>query len=255
MVKIKKINYYLLFLLAAGGWLLVAAMAQSQTPELEITLTWSTNTYIPIDYTGKALPAKGSVIEVAANIDSKGINPQVLNFRWFIDGHLQKRESGDGKQVFKFPVKWLFTDRYFIRTEIRDSRENLLTTAYLTIKIVEPEIVILPTKRLSNRIKIEIPPLANSTIAFKKYQILNNQEIEWTAQPYFFNIKNIDELNYNWSFSGENVSEDNPENPNILTLKLGKLNKAIKRDTNLWVENKNDRLQRAKSSVEVNIVP
>jgi len=67
---------------------------QSQTPQINITLTWSTNTYIPLDYPGKALPVKGSVIEVAANIDSQEVNPQELNYRWFLNKHLQTEQSG-----------------------------------------------------------------------------------------------------------------------------------------------------------------
>ena len=49
---------------------------QSQTSEINITLTWSTDAYVPLDYPGKALPTKGSIIEVAANIDSREVNPQ-----------------------------------------------------------------------------------------------------------------------------------------------------------------------------------
>jgi len=41
---------------------------QSQTSEINITLTWSADTYVPLDYPGKALPTRGSNIEVVATL-------------------------------------------------------------------------------------------------------------------------------------------------------------------------------------------
>ena len=99
MAKIKKITYCLprtelilmLGLLFIVYCLLFIAPVQSQTSEINITLTWSTDTYVPFDYPGKALPTRGSVIEVAVNIDSQEINPQELIYQWFLDDNMNRK--------------------------------------------------------------------------------------------------------------------------------------------------------------------
>ncbi len=90
--KFKKTTYLLSFiicLLFAVYCSLFIVPVQSQTPQIEITLTWSTNTYVPLDYPGKALPSRGSTVEITANIDSPGINPQELIYNWFINDIIQ----------------------------------------------------------------------------------------------------------------------------------------------------------------------
>ena len=68
MAQIKKTICFLSFVACC---FLLFIPAQGQASQTEITLTWSTNTYTPPGYPGKALPARGSAVEVAANIFSQ----------------------------------------------------------------------------------------------------------------------------------------------------------------------------------------
>jgi|GEM_PF-873848 len=221
---------------------------QSQTPQINITLTWSTNTYVPLDYPGKALPTKGSIIEVIANIDSQEVNPQELNYRWFLNEHLQRGKSGKGKSVFGFPVKWTYENEQSIRVEIRDNEENLLSSAYLNIGIVQPQVIIRPIAK-KGTLSLE------SSKLIQKYQISAEQEISFIAQPYFFNVNGIDDLDYKWSFAEKKAVPENTSQPNILLLEIGELNKSIKRNLNILVENKKNSLQKAETTAEINIIP
>lgn len=223
---------------------------QSQTPQINITLTWSTNTYIPLDYPGKALPVKGSVIEVAANIDSQEVNPQELNYRWFLNRHLQGEQSGQAKSVLGFPVKWTSENEQSIRVEIRDKEENLLGSAYLDIGIVQPQVVIQP---ITNKGTLPLESSVSSII--KEYQISAEQETSFIAQPYFFNISSINELNFNWNLGGREASQISSDNPHVFILKIGQLIQSIKQNLKIGVENKNNPLQRARTTAEITFIP
>lgn len=247
MTKIKKINYCLLAIVFCFLWFFPV---QGQTSEINITLTWSTNTYIPLDYPGKALPVKGSVIEVAANIDSREVNPQELNYRWFLNKHLQKGESGKGKSVLRFPVKWTSGNEHSVRIELRNEEENLLASAYLDIGIVQPQVVIRPIDNGGTL------PLESSIFSIiKKYQISAEQETNFIAQPYFFNIKDINELNFSWNLGGREASQTSSDNPHIFILKIGQLIQSIKQNLKIGIENKSNPLQKARTTAEITFIP
>jgi hypothetical protein len=230
--------------------LLFSVSVQSQTSEINITLTWSTNTYVPLDYPGKALPTKGSVIEVAANVDSREVNPQELNYRWFLNGHLQKGESGKGRSVLGFPVQWTSGNEHSIRIELRDEEENLLASAYLDIGIVQPQVIIQPITS-----KGTLPLESSVSLIIKEYQISAEQEMSFMAQPYFFNISSINELNFNWSLGDRKPSQISSDNPHVFILKIGQLIQSIKQNLKIGVENKNNPLQRAQMTAGITFIP
>ena len=224
--------------------------AQSQTSEINIILTWSTNTYVPLDYPGKALPTRGSTVEVVATIDwpagREKINPQELVYNWFLDDHIQKADSGQGKQTFQFNIGDSLTRRRLVKVKIENTEGTLIasTPSYLSIKPHQPEIIL--------EAKIPFLEPFNST---QKYQISANQEIEFTAKPYFFNIKDIDELNYGWSLAGEEASQISDENPNVFILKVGQITRSLKQELVVGAENKNNPLQRSQMTAAIILVP
>ena len=229
MTKIKKINYYLLIAI----FCLFLFPIQSQAAINSVTLTWSTNTYIPLDYQGKALPSRGSMIEVVANIDSKNINPQELFYNWFLDDHIQKGNSGQGRQVFKFNIGERNKKRS-VKADISNLEKTFsVSSSYLMLKPQEPEII----------------------LKTKAWTLTSDQTAVFTAQPYFFNINSINDLKYKWSLAGSIAEQDSDRNPNVFTLKIGKLVKSIKQKLSLWVENINYPLQRTQTAVDINLVP
>jgi len=223
---------------------------QSQTSEINITLTWSTDTYVPLDYPGKALPTRGSTIEVAANVDwpakAQKINPHELVYNWFLDDHIQKADSGQGKQTFQFNIGDSLTRRRLVKAKIENTEGILIasTPSYLSIKPHQPEIIL----------EAKIPSLEPLN-SIPKYQISSNQEIEFAAKPYFFNIKDKDELNYHWNLAGEEASQISPDNPNVFILKIGQISQSIKQELAVGVENRNNPLQKSQMTAAIILVP
>lgn len=227
-------NYHFISLLIIIYGLSVIIPVQGQGSEIEVTLTWSTNTYVPLDYPGKSLPTRESVIEVVANIDSQETNPQTLTFNWFLDNKIQKNNSGLGKDVFSFKLSTNINKEYGVRVEIGDKTDNLITLSHVYIKLVEPEI------------SLGIPP---------EYQAPDNQEIEFTAQPYFFNINDINELNYDWSLNGQSASQVDNDDPNTIILKIGEINQPTYQTLTVWAENESKLLQKAKDEARITFIP
>lgn len=217
--------------------------AQSQTRQIEVVLNWSSNAYVPLNYQGKALPTKGSAIEIVAQIIPKAITVDNLNFLWFLDGNLQKTASGLGKDVFKFISQKTIGYTYSIRLEVLDQENNIMTSDYQEIKLMEPQIV-LETK---------IPPLDSSSL--KKYRINANQRVNFIAQPYFFNIKNLNSLEYFWKLGLKTASEINSDNSNIFTLTVGQIAETIKQNLQVWAQNKNQSYEKTQATAEIFLTP
>jgi len=233
MIKIKKLNYFLIFILIAGCWLFVSKLAQSQISQIDTTLTWSTDTYTPLGYQGKALPVRDSNIEVVANINDSSVDPKKLIYNWFINDYFKEESSGLNKQVLMFNTAITTNNKNSIRLEIKNNNNVFLGVAYLSIGTHEPEIILLTNK----------------------YEIKSNQEMKFIAKPYFFNISNINELNYKWEFDKQKALEVDKNNPNILVLKINKLAESIKKNLKVFVENKNNKAQRAQKIVEITLIP
>jgi len=185
-------KYYLLLFIVCS--LLLINPSLNQAAEQSVTLTWTTDTYVPLSYQGKALPSRGSNIEVVAQLDSLQLNPEELNFNWFINNHIGKEGSGINKQIFKFTISESISKNHIIRVEVTDLGNTMNISSSFALKAYEPEIVLL-AKILYLNFLINI-------------NFLDDQEIEFTAQPYFFNIKDINELDYEWSF-GKQIDKTN----------------------------------------------
>ncbi len=237
MVDIKKTNYLLITILIIGCWFFITGLVQSQTSQIDITLTWSTDTYTPLGYQGKALPVRGSDIEVVANIDDSRIDSENLIYNWFINDYFQEESSGLNKQVLKFNTEVTINNKNVIRLEIKNTNNIFLGIAYLSIETSEPEIV-LYVKNLPN-----------------KYEIKSNQEAQFVTKPYFFNINNTNELNYKWKFDGQEALKIDENNPNTLILKINELTESIKKKLEVIAENKNNKNQKAQRIIEITLIP
>ncbi len=232
----KKIIYLLIIICC----ILLINLKSSQATEQGVTLTWTTDTYVPIDYQGKALPSRGSSIELVAQFSSQ-FNPQELIFNWFINNNIQKTESGLNKQVFRFNIGESISKNNIIKVEISNSEKNINFSSSLSLRAYEPEIVLTAKK----------PPFGFSN----QYQFSDDQEIEFTAQPYFFNIKDIDELNYQWSFGKQIAQQANNKNLNNFILKIGNIAKSINQNLQVWVENINNPIQRTQATANIIFIP
>ena len=235
----KKIKYYLLLSIIFS--LLLIGPDLGQAAEQSVTLTWTTDTYVPLNYQGKALPSRGSNIEVVAQLDSPLLNPNELNFNWFINHHIQKEGSGINKQIFRFNIGESVSKNKIIKVEISNLENTINISSSLSLKVYDPEIVLIAKK----------PPFGFSS----QYKFSDDQEIEFTAQPYFFDIKDINELDYQWSFGKQIAKQTNNENLNNFVLKIGELVSSINQNLQVFVKNIKNPIQRTQATANIILIP
>jgi hypothetical protein len=241
LTKRNSIIYFSPFLFIL--FLLLINPAESQT-QVGIGLTWSANTYIPANYPGKALPTRGSLVEVVVQIENLNINPQELTYNWFLNNELQKNNSGKGKQTFRFNIGESITKTHLVKLELFDRNNFIGSSLPLSIRARSPEIVL---KAENGTIISSSPNLS--------YLVSASQPIRFKAQPYFFDIKNVKELNYSWYLDGKEASQISSGNPNLLVLKVGELMEAVKKNLTVSVENRNNPLQKTNSNIQLTIIP
>jgi len=235
----KKIKYYLLLLIICSLSLISPSLSQSA--EQSVTLTWTTDTYVPLDYYGKALPSRGSNIEVVAQLNSSQLNPNELNFNWFINHHIQKEGSGINKQIFRFNIGESVSKNKIIKVEISNLENTINISSSLSLKVYDPEIVLIAKK----------PPFGFSS----QYKFSDDQEIEFIVQPYFFNIKDTDELNYEWSFGKQIAQQADNKNLNNFILKIGELVSSINQNLQVFVKNIKNPIQRTQATANIILIP
>ena len=238
----KKINKkeYLLLLIFFG--LLAFSFVRGQTPS--INLTWSTDTYIPLDYPGKALPTRGSKVEIIANVDFEA-NAQELIYTWLINDKIQENKSGRGRQTLEFNLGESLSQEYRIKANISDEKKSF--------NISSPDLVIIPQKP-EVVIGAKFQPIETLSL-IKGYIVPSGQNTRFIAQPYFFNINSAKKLDYIWEFGQERAILDSGDNPNIFNLEIGKLDIAIIRDLTVWAKNRDNALEKTSATLKINIIP
>jgi len=182
MIKRQLIKYILslsLFCLIAGC--LFLSPSYGQETGLHTTLTWSTNSYVPANYPGKRLPVPGSLIEVIADLETRASTIRKLDFQWFLNDQLQRQASGNGQRNFQFIAPNSPGSKLEVKLEAREQGLRVASKE-LTIKIVRPQVVIYAAN--------------NSFLARNKYQLANHQQVKFSAVPYFFNIQNLNNLDF-----------------------------------------------------------
>lgn len=242
MDLIKKTTYFLL--LIACCFLPFLAI-HGQASQAETTLTWSTNTHTPPGYLGKALPTKGSTVEVVAVISAQIIDTQRLTYDWFLDDNFQSIRSGEGKQVFKFNIGERASQKRTIKVIIKNKEGNVVgRSSYLTLTSQEPEIVLKTSA-----------PLLNYSKPALKYQVESDKITMFTAQSYFFDIKNADDLDYQWALGDKKAIQTDNQNLNNFTLWIAKIKTSFEQNLIVRAENKNNPLQRTRLITEISFIP
>lgn len=196
---------------------------QAKTASVNFVLSWSSNSYIPQNYEGKALPTHSSEITVVAlPIKKMSPGPETFYYRWLLDDRVFGADSGQGKSSFTFiATKWS-GETHNIELQILDADGNLAEVYYISIPIVGPEILLV---------------IPQSNYAAKdSITTQTNQEINLFATPLFFSIKNLFELNFEWSFDGNTIPNADPKNLNRFILKIptGELSESIAHELKLY---------------------
>jgi len=239
--KSTSVNSLLIILLiVAGLYFALAAPPVARAVDNDFLLTWSSNSYVPLDYEGKALPSRGSTIKVAVLPTKKlSQNPDALYYRWLLDNEIMYSAQGIGRSSFQFRATKWGGDDHEIESQILDSQEKIIWRGFLTIKIASPQILFKTT---------------NSNYAAQDSLIAaTGQNLTLLAEPLFFNTQNIADLAFSWAIDRQILDTLDEKNPNQLTIKIpaGNLSASIFKDLSLFIQNKADQLQQ--STINLNI--
>lgn len=163
-----------------------------------ILITFKGLNYAPSDYQGKVLPIQNSpvVASVALIQNGKFINISDMQINWLIDN--QPYRSGIGLSTIIF-------------------QEPDLSNRFSSTN-VEAEFPNYPGGFILN--SISFTPGSPQVIIENTYpnSQFNGQSVSLKLIPYFFNIRNIQDLNISWSINGQ--SPTNLDNPETLDVQL-----------------------------------
>ncbi len=152
--------------------------------EYEFLTSWKADSFAPFWYGGKILPSRGSRVTVSFELLNSGKISNLSNtaVRWYVNDNLAKNErSGLGIKDYSFVV----TDYPGNNTEIRISIPN--HNGQNLNKIIEIPVV-------SPEVNIESPNLTLGDIS---------KNAIFKASPFFFNVKTINNLSFQWTANGQ----------------------------------------------------
>jgi hypothetical protein len=183
------------WLLVVSYWLLVVSLTNAQTTP-EFLVSWRAINYVPADYQGKIMPSQGSAVEIGFDIIEKNkiVDVSKNTIQWHLDGELI--ESRIGLKTIGF-ISNNNAESHTVKITALDYRGNNLSSI-TSIPIIKSEVVIS---------------------AAAPYRQISTGKTYFEARPFFFNIKDINNLNLNWFYNEKKV-EAVPENPEFLVLNL-----------------------------------
>ena len=173
-----------------------------------IEMIWSTDSYVPYDYPGRALPSVDGFVDVNVIINLYKGKPENLQYSWFIDNTFDESLSGYGKKDFRFGIRKNANEAHVVLVKIFNDSSTFYLEKSITIPIVSPEIIIYASSKNS-----EFSELAKKVILTP-----NNKKSYFIAKPFFFSIEKPTDLNYQWNISEQKSIAASGLNANILTI-------------------------------------
>ncbi len=195
-----------------------------------VSLLWRTNTFVPADYEGKALPAVGSTISLTAFPEIKGESPDDLLYTWSVNAESKVRNVL-GEQEFSFTVT-KNTSSVFVSVEVSTLNQSFTASKALNISLAKPHIL------------LDTPPFLF---------LAPGEKTDLHAQPYYFNIASATDLRYNWSFGTKNILGIPPD-PNILTLAIPSDSQTGSQVLRVVAENLKTPGETGRASLEITIL-
>lgn len=211
-------------------------MLLQDTIEQEINLKtlelyWSADTYVPFGYQGRALATKGSLVTVEADLDIVGGDPENLKYSWFLDDIFQGAKSGYGQDKFQFYVRRFNGARHTVLLKVFNESRSFLVEKSITIPITSPELVV-----------------------HGDFDVIADKETSFLALPYFFNIKSLKDLEFEWTLGDKSVRESSFI-ANVFGLKI--INKqvggSLEETLRVIATNKRQTDQRVQKLIKINI--
>ncbi len=188
---------------------------QSQAPagnDFNLDIVWQTDTLVPYDYAGKALPGTFSRLIIYALANRP--NPQNLTYTWVIDdisssrdGPEQKSVGGDTFSFFSYQVPGFI---HTVRVTAFDELTGISASATVNIKTQKNESYFYLNRNNSY-----------NSVSKEEIKLVPGDERFLLVRPFYFNADKIDDLKLAWRLDNKPIDNNNPK-PEILPLRLNK---------------------------------
>lgn len=210
-----------------------------------VDLIWSADTYTPYEYQGRALATQGSKVRIEAIVNVLSGDSNSLKYSWFLDDIFQRSKSGYGKDTFNFRVNHGPGAYYEARVQIFNDNRSVFKEKSVKIPIVEPELVIYPSNGNAHF----------SDQTSKTSFVLAEKRFSFIAKPYFFSIKKLTDLIFEWRFPGQEPIISSDFDADILGLTIsGKDDEeTLKNELRVRVSNKTNPFQEASQIIKLEI--
>jgi len=203
-------------------------------------LIWSANTYVPYEYQGRALASQGSEVTIEAIVSLSSGRADNLNYNWFIDGIFQENKSGYGKNTLSFSVLQHPGGYHVVKGQISNEDKSIFEERSTKIPVVEPELVVY----------------SGFSDQASKTSLVSAEKISsFTAKPYFFGIKKIIDLEFEWHFTGQEPIISSEYDASVLNLSISEKEDKEVLENSLWVsvKNKTEAKQSAYQTIKIQI--
>jgi len=209
-------------------------------------LIWSADTYTPYEYQGRALASQGSEVTVEAIVNISGGDPNSLKYSWFLDNIFQRTKSGYGEDSFYFYVLQYSGAYHIIKLQIFNEDRSVFEEKTIKIPVVEPEVIVYPSNGNGHF----------SDQSSKTSFVLAEKEFSFIAKPFFFSVKELTGLSFEWHFPGQEPIISSDYDANVLALTVsGKEGFEEILENNFWISvtNKTDPRQKVSQRIKIKI--
>lgn len=212
----------------------------------ELNLYWSAETYTPFGYQGRTLPIKNSWVDVSSVLKVTGAAVKDLKYSWFLDGVFQGYKSGYGQTDFRFGIRRENGQTHTVRLQVFNENRSFLTERTITIPVSRTDIVIY--QAVNDKVNLR------NDLSAKNSSIFATQENSFSALPYFFTIKTVNNLKFTWDFANRTIDELS-DATNMLNIKITNkpVGDVIEQALKVFGRNRNESGQTATEAIKINI--
>jgi hypothetical protein len=182
-------TFFVSFVVVSSG----SPKIHAATPSLAIS--WHSNSYVPSDFSGKALPTTGSQMTASVVLINNGkvvdLGSELVY--WYLND--TSIEGGFGKTRVSFEVPGVAPSTLELRVKLPNYSGGLLKT--ISIPVVQPEAVIQA-------------PFAGAETGARSFDVI--------AAPFFFNVLTASDLDMQWTANG--MAPEGVDHPETLTINL-----------------------------------
>ncbi len=188
-------------------------LAESKISIADVDLVINPLTYVPVWYAGAPKPTPGSVVEIYALphffSSGKRISPASLLYHWSLDSDEIADQSGVGKNVLRIRLPNSRNGVSEVVAEITSMRGDISGKKAIKIQSAAPEVLFYESSSLTGTKSRSLSYLATAA----------GRALSIVAQPFFFSLENLLNLNVFWSANGKKLSTAGAQDPFVLDLK------------------------------------